>query len=337
MDNLTHSLTGALAAKIIETVKPTAASEPKEKRKVFWLLVASANFPDIDVALGFLGDPIFSISHHRGITHSLLFAPVLALFPAALFYFWGKLKNFKMLWLLAWIGILIHIFFDVITPFGTQLLAPFSSARYALDWMFIVDPFFTGILVLTLLLGKRIISYRSYRKQIILGGGIFAVLYLSVEMINHRLAYKRMEEALRREGITATKISTLPQPLSIFRWMGMAQTEREVVQTFFSLFDNESTLQLTKYENANDEFVARVLQTEEAKWYKTFARHPWIRSEQQGDRHVVELHDLQFSIGKFLLTTIGTAERFTPFVLRYSFSLDGDETEIAFDGESLSP
>ncbi|MGH7453209.1 MAG: metal-dependent hydrolase [bacterium] len=334
MDNLTHSLTGTLAAKIIETAKPTAAAEPKEKRKVFWLLVASANFPDIDVVLGFLGDPIFSISHHRGITHSLLFAPVLALLPAVLFYFWGKLKNFKTLWLMALIGILIHIFFDVITPLGTQLFAPFSKTKYAWDWMFIIDPFFTGILALTLLLGK---VFKSRQKQFILGGSIFVVLYLSVEMINHHLAYKRMEEALRREGITAKKISALPQPLSIFHWMGMAQTEQGVVQTFFSLFDDMSTLQLTKYENASDEFVARVLQTEEAKWYVTFARHPWIRSEQQGDHHVVELHDLQFSIDKFLLTTIGSTERFTPFILRYSFSLDGNETEIAFDGESLSP
>jgi inner membrane protein len=332
MDNLTHSLTGALAAKIIATAKPTVAAEPKQKRMVFWLLVASANFPDIDVVLGFLGDPIFSISHHRGITHSLLFAPVLALFPAALFYFWGKLKNFKTLWLLAWIGILIHIFFDVITPFGTQLFAPFSSARYALDWMFIIDPFFTGILALTLLLGK---FFKSRRKQFVLGGSIFAMLYLSLEMVNHNLAYKRMEEVLRQAGIAAIKISALPQPLSIFRWMGMAQTQQGVVQTFFSLFDDKNTLQLTKYDNAQDEFVDRVMQTAEAKWYRAFARHPWIRSAQQGDRHFVELSDLQFSIDKALLRAVGFAERPTPFILRYSFSSNDAGTQIIFNGKSI--
>jgi inner membrane protein len=332
MDNLTHSLTGALAAKIIETAKPTAAAEPKQKRKLFWLLVASANLPDIDVVLGFMGDPIFSISHHRGITHSLLFAPILALLPAALFYFWGKLKNFKMLWFLAWLGILIHIFFDVITPFGTQLFAPFSSARYALDWMFIIDPFFTGILALTLLLGK---IFKSRQRQLIFGGSILIVCYLSVEMINHHLAYKRMEDAMRREGIATNKISALPQPLSIFRWMGMAQTEQGVVQTFFSLLDDKSTLQLTKYENANDKFVARALQTEEAKWYVTFARHPWIRSEPQGDHHVVELRDLQFSIDRALLNAAGFPERSIPFILRYSFSSNGKSAEITFNEESL--
>jgi inner membrane protein len=331
MDNITHSLAGALAAKAIETAKPVTA-EPKQQRKIFWLLVASANFPDIDVVLGFLGDPIFSISHHRGITHSLLFAPVLALFPAALFCFWGKLRNFKMLWLLAWIGILVHIFFDVITPFGTQLLAPFSSARYALDWMFIIDPFFTGIVAITLLLGRL---FKSRRKQFALGSSIFVVLYLLAEIVNHNLAYKRMEDALRREGIAATKISALPQPLSIFRWMGMAQTEQGVVQTFFSLFEDKNTLRLTVYENASDEYVARVLQTEEAQWYMTFARHPWTRSYQQDDRHVVELRDLQFSIDKALLNAVGFPERSVPFILRYSFSANGESPKITFNKKSL--
>ncbi len=331
MDNITHSLAGALAAKVVETAKPVTA-EPKQQRQIFWLLVASANFPDIDVAIGLLGDPIFSISQHRGITHSLLFAPVLALAPAAVFYFWGKLRNFKTLWLLAWLGILIHIFFDVITPFGTQLFAPFSNTRYAWDWMFIIDPFFTGMMSLTLLLGKL---FKSRRKQFALGGSIFVVLYLLAEIVNHNLAYKRMEAALRHEGIVATKISALPQPLSIFRWMGMAQTEQGVVQTFFSLFDDKNGLQLTKYENAANEYVAQVLQTEEAKWYMTFARHPWTRSYQQDDGHVVELRDLQFSIDQALLNAVGFPERSIPFILRYSFSANGESPQIMFNEKNV--
>jgi hypothetical protein len=68
--------------------------------------------------------------------------------------------------------------------------------------MFIVDPFFTGILALTLLLGK---IFKSRQKRFIFGGIIFVVLYLLVESLNHNLAYNRMEEVLRQEGIAATK------------------------------------------------------------------------------------------------------------------------------------
>jgi membrane-bound metal-dependent hydrolase YbcI (DUF457 family) len=331
MDNLTHSLTGALAARIIETAQPTLIDEPKQKRQAFWLTVTSANLPDIDVALGFFGDPIFSISHHRGLTHSLLFAPVLALAPAALFYFWGKRRNFKILWLLALIGIWVHIFFDVITPFGTQLFAPFSTARYAWDWMFIIDPFFTGILAMTLLLGKLI---KSRRRQLIFGGSFFVGLYLLVEIVNHNLAYNRMEEALRREGMAATKISAMPQPLSIFRWKGLAQTEDGVIEAFFSLFDRQEQLTLIAYRHAQDESVVKALQAPETQWYLTFARHPWIRSEQQGNHHIVELRDLQFTIDKKLLYALGLTERPLPFILRYSFSAEGKPAEIVFNGKN---
>jgi inner membrane protein len=331
MDNLTHSLTGALAAKLIESSFPALPNEPNEQRKKFWLLVASANLPDVDVVLGLLNDPIFSISHHRGLTHSLLFAPVFAMLPATIFATFGKLKDFKKLWLYALFGIFLHIFFDVITSFGTQLFAPLSTARYSWDWMFIIDPFFTGALALALVTAK---IFTRYRRQFVFGGAIFAVLYLCVEMINHELAYNRFEAALRREEIAATKISAMPQPLSIFRWMGLAQTESGVVQTFFSLFNRQDHLTLTTYQNAENEFVAKALQAPEMNWYLKFARHPWIRSQQRESQHVVEARDLQFSIDKELLYAVGLTERPVPFVLRFNFSGNDDNAEIVFNGKN---
>jgi len=330
MDNLTHSLTGALAAKLIETAFPALAEEPNANRKKFWLLVGSANIPDIDVVLGFLGDPIFASQHHRGLTHSLLFAPIFALLPAMIFFNLGKLKNFKTLWVYGLFGILLHIFFDLITSFGTQLFAPFSTARFSLDLMFIIDPFFTGVLGLTLLFGK---IFKQRRRPFLFGGILFVALYLLIEAINHNRAYQRIEAALQRDNITATKISAFPQPLSIFRWMGLAQTQDGVAQTFLSLLNDEKELPVTNYENANDEFVAQTLQAPETKWYLTFARHPWIISERRGDRQVVELRDLQFSMDRRLLQTVDIPERQPPFVFRYSISLNDDSTEIVFNGK----
>ena len=329
MDNLTHSLTGALAAKVIETTFPELA---EESRKKFWLLVGSANIPDIDVVLGLLGDPIFASQHHRGLTHSLLFAPILALLPAMIFFKLGKLKNFGTLWVCGLIGILLHIFFDLITPFGTQLFAPFSTARFSLDMMFIIDPFFTGVLGLTLLFGK---IFKPRRRPFLFGGVLFVVLYLLIEAINHNRAYQRIEAALQRDNIAATKISAFPQPLSIFRWMGLAQTPDGVEQTFLSLLNDENGLQFTKYENTNDDFVAQTLQAPETQWYLTFARHPWIISERRGAAQVVELQDLQFHIDKRLLQTAGIPipERRSPFVFRYTISLNEGGTEIMFNGK----
>lgn len=332
MDNITHSFTGALAAKIIETRTVSLEDQPKVRRRIFWVLVLSANLPDIDVALGLIGDRFLSIQHHRGITHSFLFAPIFAILPAILFYTLGKWKNLKILWLAALLGIVLHIFFDLITAFGTRIFLPLSSARYSLDWMFIIDPTFTVVLGVMLLLGKLF----SKRKRIfILLGGLFVLLYIGAEAISHGVAYQRIEEFVKQKKIKATKVSVLPQPLSIFRWMGLVQTEDGVLQTFFSVLENSDTLSFKGYPNAEDEFVTRALQAEIAGWYMTFARHPWVRSVSEGDRHYVEFRDLLFSIDETILRSVGFTERSTPFVLRFTYTLDGELLETNLDRRRL--
>ncbi|MGA9365156.1 MAG: metal-dependent hydrolase [Bacteroidota bacterium] len=333
MDNITHSLTGALAAKVIERQGVPEADQRKRRRVLFWLLVLCANLPDIDVLFSVFGGRLFSLQHHRGITHSFVFAPLFALLPATLFYTFGKLRDFKVVWLAAFLGIVIHIFFDLVTPFGTEIFMPFSTARYSLDWMFIIDPVFTALLGLPLLFGK---IFQRQRRVIALGGGILVILYLSVEMISHTLAYDRMERELRDKKITAVKISALPQPLSVFRWIGLAQTKDGVMQTFFSVFGDTDSLSFTTYENPTDEFVLRALQTNTGKWYTTFARHPWIRSFEEGNHHVVEFRDLQFSIDRAIMSSVGFHERSLPFVLRFEFSSVGELSETTFDGRSIS-
>lgn len=331
MDNLTHSLTGALAAKVLEVTRPNDSDDLRDRRSAFWLLVVSANLPDLDVVLGMFSDPIFAMQHHRGLTHSILFAPVFALLPASLFYFWKKLKPFKTAWLLALLGTLVHIFFDVITAYGTQIFSPFSPARHALDWMFIIDPFFTGILVLPLLLAK---FWTKPRRKLILGGVAFVAFYLGAEMVNHNLAKQRMATALQQSGISATNISALPQPFNIFRWMGIARTPSGVAQAYFSNLQTDE-LSVMVYENAEDEFARRARQTPESRWYLQFARYPWIHMEEREGRNVVEIRDLQFMIDKGITQALGFPERSLPFILRYSFSLNGNPLETEFNNESL--
>lgn len=333
MDNLTHSLTGALAAKIIDHTQKSPGDSAQYKQKAFWLILLCANLPDIDVVAGFFGDRIFSMQHHRGITHSILFAPVFAALPAAAFYFLFKLKNFKALWISSLVGIFIHIFFDVITTFGTQLFAPFSTTRYALDWMFIVDPFFTGILALALF-AQKITAQR--KKLFVFAGSTLVLLYLSVEMINHHLAYSRVHEAMAQQGNTEARISALPQPLSIFRWKGLAQTDERVLQTFFSVSGETDSLAFENHNNAQDEFVQKAMHTRAGKWYMTFSRHPWIQSTQNGNLYVVEFRDLQFTVDKKILNALGFPERSMPFFLRFVYSSSGDLMEIIFDGKNLT-
>lgn len=230
------------------------------------------------------------------------------------------MKAFARFYFVALAGVLIHILFDVITSYGTRLLLPFSETRFALDWMFIIDPFFTISLTVMLGLGKLM---PKRRKLLVSVAAIFVVSYLAAEMLCSRLAHERAQQALMRSNIKAGKVSALPQPLSIFKWKALAQTEDAVYQAFFSLWD-KAPPRFTKFENASDDFVTLALATAEVQWYLTFARHPWIRSTSQGEHQIVELMDLQFSIDEALINALGASERPLPFIMRLVFSRNGE-------------
>ncbi len=332
MDNITHSLTGALAAKLIEKKGTPRAEEKSYGRTLLWLLVLCTNLPDIDGLLGVFGGRILSLQHHRGITHSLLFAPAFALLPAGVFYLLRKRQDFRTLWIIGQVGIIIHIFFDLVTPFGTRIFLPLSSERFSLDWMFIIDPVFTIVLAFGLLTGKLI---RKRRKLVVLIAGIVVVLYLATEAIMHSVALNRVEDVVNNRGWKATKISALPQPLIMLRWMGLVQTENGVIQTFFSVFDPSDTLRVKIYSNDGDKFVDKAMDLGITKWYLTFARHPWVQSFHEGGKQLVEFRDLQFSIDERILKTVGFTERSTPFVLRFVFDSEGNLLQTTFDRRTL--
>jgi len=331
MDNITHSLTGALTAKFIESRSTAPEEKVVLRRTFFWLFVVAANLPDIDVFFSIGRDQFAMIRQHRGITHSILFAPVLALLPALAFKFLGKVKNLRLLWLISLLGIFLHIFFDLATSFGTRVLLPVSEVRYALDWLFIIDPFFTFLMAAFLLAGRWV----PRRRALVTSSGIAAVvLYVLIVAFNQTMAAIRVQEAARKEGVTWSKISTLPQPLSLFRWQGLIQTDDAVLQTYFSLFDDDSP-RFRIYTQHQDSFVEKAEKEGSLHSFLGFARHPWVQSFDEDGMHIVEFRDLMFSIDESLTRAFGFDEQFTPFMLRYTYDTEGKLVEVTFDGEAI--
>lgn len=87
--------------------------------------------PDIDVVAKAAG-PLAEWTWHRSVTHSLLLLPLVGLVAG---YALGRWKGGA---LSSWIGLAVvalvsHPLLDFCTSYGTQLLAPFSDRRFALD------------------------------------------------------------------------------------------------------------------------------------------------------------------------------------------------------------
>lgn len=131
--------------------------------KVAIIGAAAGAMPDADVLFSITGDFVDQLVTHRGITHSLFFAPIVG--PLLGWLVWKaearEDPGFRRrnCWMLATtLAILSHPLLDLLTPYGTQLLQPFSNARFAINAMPIIDPVYT-----LMLLAGLYIAFRSAR------------------------------------------------------------------------------------------------------------------------------------------------------------------------------
>jgi inner membrane protein len=116
--------------------------------------IAAGELPDIDVIFG--STPEALMSAHRGITHALIWQPLLASLVVLPFYIWLCRKSapspagvrpaanhdafgLGRLFLVALFALYTHIYLDCMTTYGTQIFLPFSDIRVAFSSMFIVD------------------------------------------------------------------------------------------------------------------------------------------------------------------------------------------------------
>lgn len=141
MDNLTHSLVGAILGQM-GLKKKTGLAMPT--------LIIAANLPDIDAGCAIYG--IESLSMRRGVTHgpiALILLPIILWALMIAFDHWqgrrgkrpaGRLPIDKA-WLLALaiIGCLSHPALDWLNNYGIRLLEPFSHRWFYGDSIFIID------------------------------------------------------------------------------------------------------------------------------------------------------------------------------------------------------
>jgi membrane-bound metal-dependent hydrolase YbcI (DUF457 family) len=155
MDTITHGIAGALIGKAAFGGDDMLAQRPMNARRIVtWSLMIGAIFPDIDTLRDFFSrNDMLMITWHRSITHSLVCLPIFALLLAALTRVlcrWLKwdMPSFAALAGIYAVGILSHIFLDLVTTFGTMIWSPLGWSRPAWDMIFIIDFAFSAILLL---------------------------------------------------------------------------------------------------------------------------------------------------------------------------------------------
>lgn len=220
MDNLTHSLVGAVLGQMGLKTK-TGLAMPT--------LILAANLPDIDAACIVYG--IESLAMRRGVTHGPIALVVLPLILWALmlgFDSWqtrrgkrpaGRLPVHKG-WLLAlaYIGCLSHPALDWLNNYGIRLLEPFSHRWFYGDSLFIIDLWIWVALGLSVGLSLRRERRRSVNWRGPAWAGFMAViLYITANGLITSAAERTTAEALRAGGRGEALVVASPPPLAFWK------------------------------------------------------------------------------------------------------------------------
>ena len=202
MDNLTHSLVGAVLGRMgLKRLSPRAMPA----------LVIAANLPDID---SWIARPLglSPRTFHRGFTHGLGGMVTMPLLALAIILIWERLRPGKEgpvkvagLLLACFIGVLSHPALDFLNTYGVRLLEPFTHRWFYGDTLFIVDPWIWIALIVGLELSWR--AERLGRNWTRPAGAMFAAV----------LAYIGLNAAISVTAVAASRplIARIEQPRMI--------------------------------------------------------------------------------------------------------------------------
>ncbi len=155
MDNFSHSVAGLAVGELIHRrlgTEPDAGHHRTRRRLLLLTCWLASNFPDLDLFLTrLLPAPLGYLLHHRGHTHTILYAlPQALLLALVLWLCWPAARRLlrasaraRAGWALALVvGFSLHLAMDYLNSYGIHPFHPFDSRWYFGDMVFIVEPWF---------------------------------------------------------------------------------------------------------------------------------------------------------------------------------------------------
>ena len=319
MDPVTHIASGLLAGRLLQDRFPTA-------RRALAFGVLGAWIPDVDSFIG-LGPEAY-LRDHRAFTHSLLGGAVLALGLALAFRPLARQVEFRKLAPWGYGLVLLHIFLDLCTTYGTQVFWPISDARLFLPALFIVDPLFTLPLLALIALT---FFWKDKRRALAALGLILCLAYPLANLGVRATVLAGLTYRLTEAGVAFRTISLIPDPFTPIWWKAVVdQGDTLAVATVPALLPRD--IPLLAYPKADEALLARL--GEQASIFRTwdwFALYPVMQDIAGSAGREVTFTDLRFlvtsPVGRRLLAGFAT-----PFTLGARLDGQGRLAEYAFSG-----
>ncbi len=259
-------------------------------KAVLWGMLAGA-LPDLDVLAYPLMDEISQLTWHRGISHSILLTVVLTpLLGWLISRVHRRAVTVEKAALFTFLAIGSHILIDLLTVYGTQILAPFSNRQFEWNVLFIIDPLFTlpllFFLILSLFPGE--VRAKLFRNAI---GIILATAYVIVALLFKFSAVDSFERALERQDITPERLMVTSTPFNTVLWRAVAETHDGYWIGYHSLLDETAEIPFW-FVPRNDHLLRDIEDQRAIKTLRWFSED-WF-NVQQTPEGALYFRDLRF-------------------------------------------
>jgi membrane-bound metal-dependent hydrolase YbcI (DUF457 family) len=203
-----------------------------------WPIVAgmlvAGTIADVDQLSVFFG-PAAYLAAHRTCTHSILAAFLIAAIGAAVTFYLDKKKTIplRIIFAASFAAAAAHIVLDLFQSAGETMLWPFRATRFAADYLPRIDPWILAFLLAGILLPElfRLVGseigakHKSPRGR---NGALVAlaliVVYIAARGVLHGDATGILDAHSYR-GESPRRLGAFPDPISLFTWHGIAETQ----------------------------------------------------------------------------------------------------------------
>ena len=213
MDSVTQGLFGAVMAQ--------AGAKPAELKQATAIGFIAPLLADADVLIRSSTDALLTLQFHRHFTHSLLFIPFGALVAALLLWpLFAKKLAFSRIYIYALLGYATAGFLDALTSYGTHLLWPFVDQKIAWSVIAIVDPLFSAVLIIALLM-----SFFRMSHSFACCGLMVAGCYLCFGVLQQSRVEQKIDELALERNHEITRKIVKPTIGNLVLWRSIYQSE----------------------------------------------------------------------------------------------------------------
>jgi inner membrane protein len=301
MDNVTHTLVGLMLSR----AGGFNSNKARGEKGASVAIMLAANAPDMDT-YNFFNDSLAYLQVHRGYTHALAFAPLVALVPLLLVKAFTRTKV-TMATAITYIGCLVavlsHLLLDWTNVYGIRLMLPFNAKWYRLDSTDIIDPVILGILLLAVAapaLSGLVTSEMGGRKLKAPGRGwaVFALLAVLLYDTGRWMAHDRavsIVDAYNYRGAPAERVSVFPVRFTIMRWRAVVEGNGFIYEAPIDLSrDFDAAGGHTEYPAISSPAIDAAKTTRTFQVFESFNQLPFWTLLPVDDTVRVELLDLRF-------------------------------------------